>query len=369
MKKFNEYKSARDLYEFDKKFDVLCESIFKSGLTFEQYWKNFALPVLIESNSFEDENQLLNEISYNPLNWFRKNPSNAAQPPDLTNPANTTDVARNSSPEFGTYSNVTNAVDNPNIDFDALSKFKFPNPDTDGGNFQARNELEKKLKSIFKNKEDENEIQYIGDSWMASENGFHEKAVKAFENLKNKYTKTNQSNSKFNTTQNMANSMPNSNFDNRSINTEDPAIQDPNMTPERQKKLAAFQQKADQQINQIKSDFKVAMRSFLKQASDQAKDQGDHHMWQIAQVFYKKIMDTSSPIIDGFKLKAKFGKPAYKEPFTKERDAMQMNRTNSLKSNLQSNRENLIRSAQQRKDDKVRQDFQNSPDFPGRGNS
>ena len=63
MKKFNEYKSARDLYEFDKKFDGLCESIYKSGLTFEQYWKNFALPILIESNSFENENQLLNEIS------------------------------------------------------------------------------------------------------------------------------------------------------------------------------------------------------------------------------------------------------------------------------------------------------------------
>ena len=58
MKKFNEYKSARDLYEFDKKFDGLCESIYKSGLTFEQYWKNFALPILIESNSFENENQL-----------------------------------------------------------------------------------------------------------------------------------------------------------------------------------------------------------------------------------------------------------------------------------------------------------------------
>lgn len=291
MKKFNEYKSARDLYEFDKKFDGLCESIYKSGLTFEQYWKNFALPILIESNSFENENQLLNEISegifdrvsngMHNLFYGNKSPKKQVQPPDLTNPANT-----------------TAAASNPNFNTGSVNTANSPYPNYNTGSVNAA-------------------------------------------------------------------SSPNSNFDNRSINTEDPAIQDPNMTPERQKKLAAFQQKADQQINQIKSDFKVAMRSFLKQASDQAKDQGDHHMWQIAQVFYKKIMDTSSPIIDGFKLKAKFGKPAYKEPFTKERDAMQMNRTNTLKSNLQSNKPNLLRSAQERKNAAIQQAFQQSPDFPG----
>jgi hypothetical protein len=304
MKKFNEYKSARDLYEFDKKFDGLCESIFKSGLTFEQYWKNFALPILIESNSFENENQLLNEFSWNPRNWFRKNPSDAA-------PA--------SAP----------ASSNPDINFDALNKFVFPNPmpyafsvlrsmDVSDPKYKEitnqRKDLLNKLQQIFLSNKDNSAIEYIAYDWI---NGNYKEAKEQFEKLKNKYPAA----------------PSDSSVDKSSI--KDPAIQDPNMTPERQKKLAAFQQKADQQINQIKSDFKVAMRSFLKQASDQAKDQGDHHMWQIAQVFYKKIMDTSSPIIDGFKLKAKFGKPAYKEPFSKERDAMQMNRTNTLKSNLE----------------------------------
>ena len=329
MKKFNEYKSARDLYEFDKKFDGLCESIYKSGLTFEQYWKNFALPILIESNSFENENQLLNEFSWNPRNWFRKNPSDASP---ATGGAPASDPA------------PAPSLSNPDINFDALNKFVFPDPmpyafsvlrsmdvsDPKRKEIQnQRKDLLNKLQQIFLSNKDNSATEYIAYDWK---NGNYKEAKEQFEKLKNKYPAAPSDFS----------------VDKSSIKdpatggapASDPATGGAPASDPENPQLAAYQKMVDQEIVKIKNDFKVAMRSFLKQASDQSKEQGHYHLWKIANSFYKKIMDASTPIIDGFTLKAsvKPNSPDRKE-FERARDAMQMNRTNTLKSNLEKKKE------------------------------
>lgn len=102
----------------------------------------------------------------------------------------------------------------------------------------------------------------------------------------------------------------------------------------RQKKLANFQKKVDQNVSTIKNRFMVAMKDFLKAITDDAKSQGDPHMWQIAQSFYKKILASAQPVVDQFKMTGKFGTGAYKDQFNKERGMMQQNHQANMKQNL-----------------------------------
>lgn len=59
---FREYRECRELIDFNINFSQLCEAIIKSGMSFEEYWQNHALPVLLRSESTETEDQLLVEF-------------------------------------------------------------------------------------------------------------------------------------------------------------------------------------------------------------------------------------------------------------------------------------------------------------------
>lgn len=97
----------------------------------------------------------------------------------------------------------------------------------------------------------------------------------------------------------------------------------PQMSPEQQQKIAQYQQRADQEIGVIKKKFAVAMKDFVKSVTDEAKQSGDHHSWQIARKFCDKITQATQPVVQSFAMKAASGKADYKDQYTQERDAMQ----------------------------------------------
>lgn len=105
-----------------------------------------------------------------------------------------------------------------------------------------------------------------------------------------------------------------------------PALDPNDPNHPRQQKLARFQQKADQQIASIKQRFQVAMKDFLKAVTDDAKSENDPHMWQIAKSFHQKLMAAAQPVLDQFKLTARFGKASYTNQFAKEAGQMQQNK-------------------------------------------
>jgi hypothetical protein len=87
---FQEYKEQRDLIEFDQKFTKLCESIVISGITFDEFWEQHGLPVLLESNNYPDEEKLLVEFNwgmFNPMNWGTPAPAQAPQQAQPLDPA------------------------------------------------------------------------------------------------------------------------------------------------------------------------------------------------------------------------------------------------------------------------------------------
>ncbi len=110
----------------------------------------------------------------------------------------------------------------------------------------------------------------------------------------------------------------------------------PQMSPEQQQKVDRYQQQADKMVDQIKQRFTVSMRDFLKAVTDDAKTQGNPHMWKVAQSFYQKIMSTAQPVMDQFKMKAKIGKADYKDQFNRERGSMQQNQQAAMKQRLMS---------------------------------
>lgn len=60
--KFSEYKAARECFEFEARFEELCEAIAVSGIKFETYWVEHFLPALNEATYVSNEDELLNEI-------------------------------------------------------------------------------------------------------------------------------------------------------------------------------------------------------------------------------------------------------------------------------------------------------------------
>lgn len=74
MESFAQYKEAKETQEFDALFSLVCENIVASGLTFDEFWTQHAIPVLMESDKHEDEMDLLSELNWdksklNPSNW------------------------------------------------------------------------------------------------------------------------------------------------------------------------------------------------------------------------------------------------------------------------------------------------------------
>jgi hypothetical protein len=69
----------------------------------------------------------------------------------------------------------------------------------------------------------------------------------------------------------------------------------------------------------------------LKATTDDAKNQNDPHMWKIANNFYKKIMSVSQPVVDEFKMQAKYGANSYKDEFAQQKNAMTQTMKQGLK--------------------------------------
>ena len=62
---FNKYMAQRESQEFNQKFNILCEAISFSGILFEDYWSNVAVPTIKKSYSYSNEKELLNELCNN----------------------------------------------------------------------------------------------------------------------------------------------------------------------------------------------------------------------------------------------------------------------------------------------------------------
>jgi hypothetical protein len=212
---FKNYRTQRENQEFGQKFNTLCEAIAVSGVRFEDYWANVAVPTLTESFSYSNEEELLNEFWKSLFGGGKQAPQGA--PVDLTN-------------------------------FDP--------------NAQPQSDM----------------ITRMGQ-WQNDQKAQAEAERQAA----------------------------------------------------RQKKLGAFQQTVDQHIDMMKKRFSTAMRDFLKATTDDAKNQNDPHMWKIANNFYKKIMSVSQPVVDEFKMQAKYGTSSYKDEFAQQKNAMTQTMKQGLK--------------------------------------
>ena len=106
---------------------------------------------------------------------------------------------------------------------------------------------------------------------------------------------------------------------------------------QRVQKLGQFQGQVDQMTADIKGRFANAMKGFLKMMNDDALKQQNPNMYKIAQNFYNKILAAAQPVIDGFKMKAKYGTPDHGE-FQQKHQMMQQSQrqgsSDKLKNNL-----------------------------------
>lgn len=191
---FREYREQYESNKFDNRFTRLCEGLAESGLDFEQYWEQQAVPMLLQSETMRDEEELLNEFLGNMFNNIGK--------------------------MFG------------------------------GGSTPSRGLPQT-------------------TPWI-QQNDPHQRQAAA-----------------------------------------------------QQKKLSAFQAKADQMVTAIKQRFAVAMKDFLKAVTDDAKNQNNPHMWQVAKSFYQKVMSAAQPAIDQFAMKAKAGTASYANQFNQQVGQMQ----------------------------------------------
>lgn len=120
---------------------------------------------------------------------------------------------------------------------------------------------------------------------------------------------------------------------------QDPATQQQAaLSPEKQQRLDSFQRGIDQSTDQIKQRFSSAMRDFLNTVQDDAKQQNNAHMWQIAKSFNQKVMQAAQPAIDSFKSKGRYGprqEGGYQDQFDQARGAIQQNQQTDLKQQLQ----------------------------------
>jgi hypothetical protein len=82
-------------------------------------------------------------------------------------------------------------------------------------------------------------------------------------------------------------------------------------------RLGQFQKNIDSQIETVKQRFSTAMKDFLKAMTNDAKQSNDPHMWKIAQNFYKKILSVAQPVVDEFKMQARYGKASYADNFNR----------------------------------------------------
>lgn len=210
--KFSDFVEHKEAKVFADQFHALCEHIVLSGMSFDEYWENTALPVLIE-NTYTDETELFVELGL-PRFLGGQGIFGGGQP----------------KPDVGQ-----------------------PKPDVAGGMSQSYRD--------------------------------QQSAAKA---------------------------------------QRDQA---------RSAKLQNYQGGINQTIEKVKSRFVQAMRDFIQMVSNDAKQGNDWTAWKVAQSFHKKIMQAAQPVLDQFKMTAKFGQRDTSQ-FDQERGSMQQNHQQNLKKQL-----------------------------------
>ena len=60
-KSFSEYATIKETNEFEGRLNDLCESVYFSGLDFDEYWSEYGIPVLLEGN-YTSSDELLTEL-------------------------------------------------------------------------------------------------------------------------------------------------------------------------------------------------------------------------------------------------------------------------------------------------------------------
>jgi hypothetical protein len=199
---FSNYFNKRQLVEFDDKFNSLIEAIALSGKDFDDAWKEDIFPVLLNSEAYSNEEDLLNEFLGN---WFGKKPATGGGPDH---------------------------------------------------NWLMKNDPSYLNKNVSNFTADKDSNRH--DWFMKNDPRY----AKNF-NLQNK--------------------------------------------------LNNYQGKINQQTEDIKKRFQIAMNNFLQAMHSDAMNQKDGDLYKIANSFYKQIMNASSPVIQNFKRKASFGTPDHSE--------------------------------------------------------
>ena len=237
--KFSEYRESRNTLEFDRKFSLLCEGIVRSGHSFDSWWSSEGLPVILESNRFDDEEELIVEL----LGGIGRTMGNMA------------------GRAWGGIKNLG---------------------------------------------------QGTQQGWQQGQQAVGQGQEQPMD-------------------------IPPENFQDPNAQA-DAAQQAPAMSPEKQQRLDSFQRGIDQSTDQIKQRFSGAMRDFLHTVQDDAKQQNNAHMWQIAKNFNQKVMQAAQPAIDSFKQTGRYSsrqQGGYQDQFAQAQGAMQQNQQAALKQQLQ----------------------------------
>ena len=259
---FNKYMAQRESQEFNQKFNILCEAISFSGILFEDYWSNVAVPTIKKSYSYSNEKELLNELCNN----FYEKFDNVLEPLGISE------------------SYFKNGINEAQLCVERRPIVKIANRLTSSDIEQ--DEIYKE----FLDKASKWASQGIGNMAKNFQQGYND-------------------------------SRPQTNTIPPQTNTIPPET-DKDLA--RQKKIDDFQQTVNQHIDVMKKRFSTAMRDFLKATTDDATRQNDAHMWQVANTFYKKIMSAAQPVIDEFKLKVKLqdrNSNPYKAEFEKQKNS------------------------------------------------
>ena len=266
---FNKYMAQRESQEFNQKFNILCEAISFSGILFEDYWSNVAVPTIKKSYSYSNEKELLNELCNN----FYEKFDNVLEPLGISESYFKTGINEAQlCVERRPIVKMANRLTSSDIEQDEIYK-------------------------EFLDKASKWASQGIGNMAKNFQQGY------------------NDSRPQTNTIPPQTNTIP------PETNTIPPQT-DKDLA--RQKKIDDFQQTVNQHIDVMKKRFSTAMRDFLKATTDDATRQNDAHMWQVANTFYKKIMSAAQPVIDEFKLKVKLqdrNSNPYKAEFEKQKNS------------------------------------------------
>ena len=273
---FNKYMAQRESQEFNQKFNILCEAISFSGILFEDYWSNVAVPTIKKSYSYSNEKELLNELCNN----FYEKFDNVLEPLGISE------------------SYFKNGINEAQLCVERRPIVKIANRLTSSDIEQ--DEIYKE----FLDKASKWASQGIGNMAKNFQQGYNDSRPQ-----------TNTIPPQTNTIPPQTNTIP------PQTNTIPPET-DKDLA--RQKKIDDFQQTVNQHIDVMKKRFSTAMRDFLKATTDDATRQNDAHMWQVANTFYKKIMSAAQPVIDEFKLKVKLqdrNSNPYKAEFEKQKNS------------------------------------------------